>query len=86
MPKNTSIILGDHFEGFITTQIEAGRYGNASEIMRAGLRLLEEHEDKVESLRHALFEGEESGNAGPLDFKEVKRKARKKAKLVPGNE
>lgn len=86
MSKNTSIILGDHFEGFITTQIEAGRYGNASEIMRAGLRLLEEHEGKVESLRQALIEGEKSGNAGPLDFKEVKRKARRKAKLVPGNE
>jgi len=80
MPKNTSIILGDHFEGFITTQIEAGRYGNASEIMRAGLRLLEEHESKVESLRQALIEGEESGNAGPLDFKKVKQKARKKSK------
>jgi len=76
MPKNTSIILGDHFEGFITTQI--GRYGNASEIMRAGLRLLEEHEGKVESLRQALIEGKESGDAGSLDFNEIKRKARKK--------
>ena len=86
MPKNTSIILGDHFEGFITTQIETGRYGNASEIMRAGLRLLEEHESKVETLRQALIEGEESGDAGPLDFKDVKRKARQTAKIVSGNE
>ena len=86
MAKNTSITLGDHFEGFITTQIEAGRYGNASEIMRAGLRLLEEHEGKVELLRQALIEGEESGDAGLLDFSEIKRAARKKAKLMSGNE
>ncbi len=78
MPKNTSIILGDHFEGFITSQIESGRYGNASEIMRAGLRLLEEHESKVESLRQALVAGEKSGDASTLDFNEIKRKARKK--------
>jgi len=86
MAKNTSIILGDHFEGFVANQIEAGRYGNASEIMRAGLRLLEEHEDKVEALRQALIEGEESGDAGSLDFSAIKRKARKKAKLVPEHE
>jgi len=86
MAKNTSIILGDHFEGFISAQIETGRYGNASEIMRAGLRLLEAHEGKVESLRQALIEGEESGDAGLLDFAEIKRAARKKAKLVPKNE
>jgi len=46
--------------------------------MRAGLRLLEEHEGKVESLRQALIEGKESGDAGSLDFNEIKRKARKK--------
>jgi len=82
MGKNTSIILGDHFEGFIATQIEEGRYGNASEIMRAGLRLLEEHEDKVETLRQALIDGEESGDAGSLDFADIKRAARKKETLA----
>lgn len=76
MAKNTSITLGDHFEAFIATQIESGRYGNASEIIRAGLRLLEEYEGKVESLRRALIEGEKSGDAGTLDFEKIMREAR----------
>lgn len=83
MVKNTSISLGDHFEGFITTQIDAGRYGNASEVVRAGLRLLEEHEQKVESLRQALIEGEKSGVAGPLDMEKIKKQARQEAGHAP---
>lgn len=79
--KNTSISLGPHFDEFVKSQIAAGRYGNASEVMRAGLRLLEEHEAKVQSLRRALIEGEESGDAGPLDFDAIKRDARAKARV-----
>ena len=79
MAKNTSISLGDHFERFIAGQLEQGRYKNASEVVRAGMRLLEEHEAKVEALRQALIEGEKSGFAGPLDFDEVRREARKRA-------
>ena len=83
MAKNTSISLGDHFDGFISTQIEAGRFKNASEVVRAGLRLLEEHEQKLEALRHALIEGEESGVAGPLDMAKIKRQASEESGLAP---
>lgn len=85
MAKNTSIILGDHFDGFIGTQITAGRYGNASEVVRAALRLLEEHEQKVEALRQSLIDGEASGDAGRLDFDEIRREARKRAGLATGD-
>jgi antitoxin ParD1/3/4 len=79
MAKNTSISLGDHFEGFISRQIERGRYGSASEVVRASLRLLEEHEQRIDALRQALVDGENSGDAGELDMNEIKRKARHRA-------
>lgn len=63
MPKNTSITLGKHFDGFIAQQIEKGRYASASEVVRAGLRLLEDNEQKIATLRHLLKEGEDSGTA-----------------------
>jgi antitoxin ParD1/3/4 len=63
MAKNTSISLGEHFDDFISHQIESGRYGSASEVVRAGLRLLEDNEGKLRTLRRALTEGEQSGLA-----------------------
>ncbi|HJV41459.1 type II toxin-antitoxin system ParD family antitoxin [Caulobacter sp.] len=66
--KNTSVTLGDHFQTFIDTQIAGGRYGSASEVVRAGLRLLESHEAKLAVLRAALIEGEKSGFIEDFDF------------------
>ncbi len=61
MAKNTSMTLGEHFDQFIAQQLESGRYGSASEVVRAGLRMLEDTESKLETLRRLLEEGEQSG-------------------------
>ncbi|MDF1775604.1 MAG: type II toxin-antitoxin system ParD family antitoxin [Rhizobiaceae bacterium] len=61
MGKNTSIILGDHFDRFVGSQVGSGKYGSTSEVVRAGLRLLEERETTISVLQAALIEGEESG-------------------------
>ena len=83
MAKNTSISLGDHFEGFISEQVLQGRYGSVSEVIRASLRLLEEREQKIQVLRQALIDGEESGDAGELDMEEIRHNAKQKAGLTP---
>jgi antitoxin ParD1/3/4 len=61
MQKNTSVTLGEHFETFIASQIDKGRFSSASEAICAGLRLLEEREVKLTALQKALQEGENSG-------------------------
>ena len=61
--RNTSITLGDRFEAFANKQVQSGRYGSVSEVIRAGLRILEDREVKIEALRSALIEGENSGKA-----------------------
>lgn len=74
MSKNTSISIGQHFDSFVQSQIDTGRYASISEVVRAALRLLEE-EQKL--LRQALINGEESGwaeNFDPTDFKAKLRK------------
>ena len=63
MQKNTSVSLGSHFDEFITQQISSGRYGSASDVIRSGLRLLEEKEAKISLLHQALIDGENSGMA-----------------------
>ncbi len=80
MAHNTSISLGDHFSGFISAQVHTGRYGSASDVIRAGLRLLEDHETKVHALQAALIAGEKSGKSIPFDFD--KFSARKQAEFT----
>lgn len=72
MPRNTSVALGDHFVDFIDGQVQSGRYSSASDVVRAGLRLLEEHDDKARALREALAAGENSGTPQPFDFEGLK--------------
>ena len=67
MAKNTSISLGDHFGEFIAQQISNGRYGSASEVVRAGLRELEDNEIRLSALRAALADGERSGVGTAFD-------------------
>lgn len=68
MAQNTSISLDDHFAEFLGREVASGRYRSASEVVRAGLRLLEDHETQWAALRAALLEGERSGEPEPFDF------------------
>ena len=70
MSKNTSITLGNYFDKFIQGQISSGRYKNVSEVVRAGLRLLEDEESKKLALKKAIQEGVESGIAYDFDAKQ----------------
>jgi len=68
MTKHTSIALDEELNAFVEAQIGQGNYQSASDVVAAALHLLEEHEQKVERLRAALIEGEESGIAEEFDF------------------
>ncbi|MCF8296547.1 MAG: type II toxin-antitoxin system ParD family antitoxin [Saprospiraceae bacterium] len=78
MSKNTSISLGSYFDSFIQNRLSTGRYKNASEVIRAGLRLLEEDENKIIALKNAIHEGIDSGLANDFNpeahLKELKAK------------
>ena len=65
---NTSVSLDDHFTRFLAREVESGRYRSASEVVRAGLRLLEDRETQMTALREALAVGEASGEPAPFDF------------------
>ena len=80
MGRNTSISLGNHFESFIEHTISDGRYTNASEVIRAGLRLLEEEENRVLALRKALQEGVDSGRANDFEPKKFLESLKARAK------
>ncbi|WP_427869394.1 type II toxin-antitoxin system ParD family antitoxin [Leucobacter luti] len=68
MAHNTSISLDEHFTQFLAREVATGRYGSASEVVRADLRLLEDREAQMTALRAALVAGEESGTPTEFDF------------------
>ena len=80
MARNTSILLGQHFETFISTEVGSGRYASASEVVRTALRLLETEEARKKSLSDALISGEKSGFVKDFDEKEYLKKLHKKIK------
>ena len=69
MARNTSILLGEHFEEFISTKISSGKYSSASEVIRTALRLLESEEEKMKELNKSLVQGEKSGMEKNFDAK-----------------
>ncbi|PCK09221.1 MAG: type II toxin-antitoxin system ParD family antitoxin [Alteromonadaceae bacterium] len=81
--KTQTLSLGEHWNSFIESHVKKGRYSSASELVRDGLRLLEEKEadSKLEALRSALIEGEKSGDAGELDMNAIRQEAKKAAGL-----
>ena len=78
--KNTSVSLGNYFDQFVSSQVSVGRYKNVSEVIRAGLRLLEDEETKATALRNAIQKGLESPRVEDFNFDEnlIKLKARKR--------
>ena len=81
MSKNTSISLGNYFDDFVQSQVSEGRYKNVSEVIRAGLRLLENEENKVIALKHAIQEGIDSGHARDFDPKKNLEELKAKRKV-----
>ncbi len=79
MPKNTSVTLGNHFESFIVSKINEGRFESKSEAVRAGMRLLEEHEQKFDALKLAIAEGDKSGESNRT-LKEIALEAKQELK------
>tara|TARA_Y100000782_G_C10185860_1_gene266481 strand:- start:1944 stop:2186 length:243 start_codon:yes stop_codon:yes gene_type:complete len=78
MGKNTSISLGSYFEAFIKAEVESGKYGSASEVVRSALRLLEKEEKKEAALIKALEQGENSGFNDDFDPEENLNKLHEK--------
>jgi len=71
MPRNTSVMPGDNFNNFIARAVASGRYASTSDVLRAGLRILEQEEQRLDRLRAEIIKGEESGFAEAFDFDDV---------------
>ncbi len=82
MSKTQTISLGEYWNNYLEEELKIGRYSSSSEIIRDALRLFEEREahSKLEIIRKALIEGEESGDAGKLNMNAIKKAAKNKLK------
>ena len=80
MARNTSILLGDHYDTFVSKEISSGKYKTASEVIRTALRLLENHEEKKKQLSKALIQGEKSGYVTRFNSDAHLKKLRSKIK------
>ena len=78
MAKNTSVLLGEHFEKFISNEVSSGKYNSASEVVRTALRMLESEEEKKTALIKALIQGEKSKKVENFDPKVHLAKLHKK--------
>lgn len=79
--KNTSVSLGNYFDQFVNSQVSVGRYKNVSEVIRAGLRLLEDEESKTIALRNAILEGLNSPIVENFDFDENLKRLKEEKRL-----
>ncbi|MBR4802869.1 MAG: type II toxin-antitoxin system ParD family antitoxin [Bacteroidales bacterium] len=84
MGRTVTVALGQYYEDFIKSSISAGRYNNASEVIRAALRRLEEDEARFKALRSALMEGETSADVEDFDFNSFMRGLKEERKLKNG--
>ncbi|MCR9140313.1 MAG: type II toxin-antitoxin system ParD family antitoxin [Alphaproteobacteria bacterium] len=75
MGRATSIILGEHFDQLIAEQVQTGRYGTASEVIRDALRMFEQQQTAIKRLNDAIEEGYASGISEPFDWDELFEKA-----------
>ena len=78
MGKNTSMLLGDHFEQFIQQQVDSGRFSSASEVVRNALRMMEAEDLQKKALNKALASGEKSGFINDFDPKAQPKKLKQK--------
>lgn len=76
MSRTTSVTLGEPLNQFVNQMVESGRYGSTSEVIRAGLRMLEEKEQQLYQLRKAIQEGLDSGICDD-DFDAIVNEARR---------
>ena len=78
MNKPVQVTIAEPYDSFVESQLESGAFKSAEDVVEAGLKLLKEEQARIEWLRNALVEGENSGPARPVDRQEFKARMREK--------